>query len=112
MQFIFDGKFYKAIKVSGPMHNMLGLVLDKDKLHDIEIIALRSKIDQGDNVSALNVKDQVMSAIKTVNKEFGVKYTIEKIQFVPSDSPSDSVYRELTVEIIKRLIEGGKFNKV
>lgn len=112
MQFVFDGKFYKVIKITGPTHNMLGLVLDKDKSHDIETIALKLKMDEKDNIDPLDVKSQVMSGIEAVNHELGVKYTVEKIQFVPSDTPSESVYKELAIEIIKRLIAGGKFTKV
>jgi hypothetical protein len=112
MQFVFDGKFYKAIKITGPRHNMLGLVLDKNSNHEIDVIALRSSKDESNNISSLDVKDQVLSGVEAINHKFGVKYTVEKIQFVSSDTPSESVYKELTIEILKRIIAGEEFIRV
>lgn len=112
MQFVFDGKFYKAIKITGPAHNMLGLALEEIKNHEIEIISLGSRMIAENNINELDVKNQVLSGIETINNEFGLKYFIAKIQFIPSDTPSESVYTELTIEIIRRLITGGKFTQI
>ncbi len=111
MQFLFDGVVYKVIKISGPKHNMLGLVLGKNN-RVIETIALKSTAGVQDNVSPIDVEQQVIRGVEEVYLEFGVKYEVKQIQFVSSDTPSANVYKELTIEILKKIIFGGIFTLV
>jgi hypothetical protein len=107
MQFIFDGKAYKAIKITGPTHNLLGLVFDNNGDNDIEVLALGQMKDREKAISPSDVKNQVFSGLKEANHAFKVNYRVKQIQFIPSDTPSANVYKELTIEIIKRLVLGG-----
>lgn len=111
MQFVFDGKVYKAVKITGPKHNMLGLSFaeDNEDVSNIDVLSLDIKSETEKNISALEVKNQVLSSIKEMNSLLGVHYKIKQIQFISSDTPSSTVYKELTREIIKRLISGYKF---
>lgn len=111
MRFIKDGEIYKIIWISGPRHNLLCLVFSDQNIEDdkIEVIALTSKINHSTRVDPLEVKEQVISGMKEINNQLNTDYKLKQIQFVPSDTPSTDIYKELTKEIIKRLATGGKF---
>lgn len=112
MQFIFDGNIYKAIKISGPKHNILGLALDDiGRISECKIVALYNKNPEI-NISASDVMEQVQAGIQEINKQFGVNYAASQIQYVPADTPSQTIYKELTMEILKRIIEKGSFTRI
>ena len=65
----------------------------------------------------MSISDLIIEDKETVNDIVNVlqqindcKYKIDKIYFIPSDSFSEVVYKELTIEIIKRLEQSDKFN--
>jgi hypothetical protein len=112
MQFIFDGRVYKAIKITGPKHNLLGLVIDnKNHSTKCEIICLEDKSKEI-NINSVEVMAQVLEGIEEINNQFGLNYAVRQIQFIPADTPSKTVYKELTIEIFKRLISEGEFTRV
>lgn len=112
MQFIFDGKVYKAIKISGPKHNILGLAFD-DKSHanECKIEALEDTNTEI-NINSSDVVEQVQAGIDEINQKFGVNYVARQIQFVPADTPSKTIYKELTIEILKRIIAKDSFTRI
>lgn len=103
MQYIIDGEFYKISRVTGPKHNMLGVRFsDTDK--EMEVVDFEQV-----NFSASEIKSQVQLGLADINRELGTKYKISAIQFVGSDTESDSIYAELVKVIVRRLESGGKF---
>ncbi len=107
MQYIIDGEFYKITRVTGPKHNMLG-VRFSDTHKEMEVVDLDFSAKQV-NFSASEVKSQVQLGLADVNRELGTKYKISAIQFVGSDTKSDSIYAELVKIIVRRLESGCKF---
>ncbi len=108
MQFLYDGSFYKAVKVSGPKHNLLAISLGSN-CKAPEIIELSSKEKGSQRLDSDEVLSQVVFGLEQVNQELGTNYMVEAIQYVPSDTPSKQVYIELTQLIIKKIHEGGDF---
>ena len=108
MQFLYDGHFYKAVKVSGPKHNLLSIALG-DNCKAPEIVELSSKEKGSQRLDSDEVLSQVVFGLEQVNKELGTNYMVETIQYVPSDTPSKQVYIELTQSIIKKIHEEGGF---
>lgn len=112
MQYIYDGELYKIVKISGPKHNMLALCFN-ESAEVIEIIDIEKSCgNSAEKISLLSVKNQVLSGVAEANKELGTNYKVARIQFVSSDTPSDSIYIELSKQIIKRLYYGEKFVRV
>jgi len=102
MKFIFDGEFYKITRVTGVHHNFLGISFCDDCNTPLEIKAFSSESKQ-ESVFESDVKKQVIQGIEEINKELETNYKVKKIQFVSSDTPSNSVYSYLAKEIVKRI---------
>lgn len=111
MQFLFDGEFYKAIKITGPKHNLLGLRFTSanDIIKKLEVIALQKDKNSAVTITVDEVKNQVMKGLDEINEELNTNYKIIQIQFIPSDTASTTVYKELTKEIVKQLVTGNGF---
>jgi hypothetical protein len=103
MQYIFDGEFHKVIRITGPKHNLLGIAFTNEGGKTIEVEALKKTDDKGGTIDAEGVKEQVILGINEANTELGVNYNIRKIQFVPTDTPPISVYRDLAKEIVNKI---------
>jgi hypothetical protein len=104
MQFIFDGNIYKAIKISGPKHNILGLAIDATgHIKECKIVTL-DETNPEININPSDVEEQVQAGIREINQQFGVNFVVKEIQYVPADTPSKTIYKELTIEILKRVI--------
>jgi hypothetical protein len=108
MQYVFDGQFYKVVKVTGPRHNLLGLSFGE--CAEPAVIALGD--DKSHAIVAEEVLQQVISGVDDMNAKLGTTYLVKQIQFVLSDTPSNSIYRELAQSIVKRLHEAGEFTRV
>jgi len=111
MQYVFDGELYKIIKITGPQHNMLALGFG-ESLAAIEVKDLKKSKDNVINIFPLQVRNQVLRGLNEINEELGTNYKVVKIQFVSSDSPSETIYVELSKEIVKRLNAGEKFTRI
>lgn len=111
MQFIYDGNFYKVVRVTGPRHNLLGLSFGDIDIN-AEVVALEIANGEVELVEAKDVLEQVKTGVAAANMELGVDYKIMSIQYVPSDSPSKTVYAELAKEIVRRLANEGEFVRV
>jgi hypothetical protein len=105
MQYIYDSDTYKVARISGPTHNLLGLAFGDCENCPLEVVPLKKK-DDDDGIDADDVREQVLSGIQEINEELGVNYKVRKIQFVPSDTSSRTVYKELTKEIVRKIEEG------
>jgi hypothetical protein len=108
MQFILDNGIYKVARITGPQHNFLGVHLGKVD-GDITIEELSLKNGERNQIEKSMVLSQVFDGLREINDQLGKNYSISQIFFVPSDSPSASVYKFLTIELIKRIDSNGTF---
>jgi hypothetical protein len=106
MQYLFDGEFYTVIKITGPTHNILKVKFSNIN-NTVKVINLDNNIS---NISKSEVERQVVLGLSEINRELGSNYKINTLQFVSSDSKSDTIYKDLVKSIIQRLHFGGKFN--
>ena len=102
MQFIYDDGVYKVARVASSQHNFLGISF-ADSCENVEIVELPLKSGERHAVARDMVLSQVIEGLQQMNDELGTQYYIEKVFFVPSDTPSDLVYKFLTIELIKRV---------
>ena len=108
VQFILDGGVYKVSRITGPTHNFLGIRLG-DGGNPVEVVALPVKQGEPQRVEKDDVLKQVLAGLRDINSELDKEYQASEVFFLPSDTPSGSVYKFLTVELIKRIEEGGDF---
>lgn len=112
MQFFYDGRVYRVVRITGPSHNLLGIQFSEiaegsPVVHDLwDGDPTRALIAAGD------VEQQVLSAVEETNSEFNVDYRVQMIQFVSSDTPSSTVYRDLARELLERIVYGGQFKGI
>jgi hypothetical protein len=112
MKFIKDGECYKVVRITGPAHNILGLVFADTDFDEskIEMLALDNKKDELAKINAYDVKYYVVLGIGEINKQLNTDYKLKRIIFLPSDTPSLEAYRELAKQIIIRLHEKNRFS--
>ncbi|MDQ1834241.1 hypothetical protein [Massilia scottii] len=108
MQFIRSGDAYQVARVTGPQHNLLGISLG-DGTDAVDVVALPIRAGEHARVDRNDVLAQVMAGLQTANHALDKRYAIARILFVPSDTPSSSVYAMLTVELIRRIDQQGVF---
>jgi len=104
VQFTFDGEFYKIARITSPTHNFLGISFGDSEDGRVYIEAL-GESRKKESIFAKDVKEQVLLGINEINSELKSDYKVKKIQFVSSDTPSNSVYMELAKEIVKGKIK-------
>lgn len=108
MQFIFDNDVYKVARITGPEHNLLGIRLASSR-KNIDVVPLPMKNGDRVRIDKGSVLAQIERGLLNVNFRLKKDYIISEVLFLPSDSPSDSVYEYLIFELIKRIDEEGDF---
>lgn len=108
MRFILDKDVYKVARVTGPEHNLLGIRLADDGC-EIDVVQLPIKVGECNRIDRDTVLAQVKQGLTDINAKLGKSYAVSQVFFVPSDTPSTSVYRYLTAELIKRIDSCGAF---
>ena len=104
MQFIDNKPIYKIIRVTGPQHNMLVVRLSDKKLDSLPAIEdLESNDKCVGKLIAEEVRQQVMQGVEQASLELGRSYFVEKIQYLSTDSLPVSIYKDLAVEIVRRV---------
>jgi len=102
MQFVLDKGIYKVARITGPQHNLLGITIGE--VHSpMELVEFPMKKGEQRQVDPKSVLSQVRDGLEEVRKELGKEYIVSKVYFVPSDTPSQSVYKLLTMELIRRI---------
>jgi hypothetical protein len=111
MQFIIDNDLYKIARITGPNHNFLAIRLSEKKCNTK---ATPLPIKQGDTerLDKKTVLAQVLDGLDKVNQDLGKQYFLSEIQFIPSDTESQSIYEFLVGELIKRIDSNGEFKVV
>ncbi len=103
MQFIQDNEWYKAVRITGPAHNLLGLAFGNETDGQVIVQPLPVKDSQAKRISAEDVRQHVLNGVMDANQGLGTAYHVKKIQFVPTDTPPLDVYRALAKSIVERL---------
>lgn len=109
MQFVQEGDLFKVIHVTGPTHNYLGLMFGGQDGSDIDIDVMDIKPNEPKTLKADDVERQVREGVEAANVAMGTRYRVQRIQFVPSDSPPADIYRELAMKLVEHLAADGKF---
>lgn len=113
MQYFRDGDTYKIVRVTGPHHNMLTLVLSPKTDHPAEIVeALPCPAGESELLTAEEVRHQVCEGVAEANAHRGSSFHVERIQFVPSDTPPATVYKLMAASLIHRLADGKQFHQL
>jgi len=102
MKFIKDNDVYKVARITGAQDNILGVSFSETG-SNFQIIEWKTKKGLIHKTSSEEVLKQVEEGLRDINRELEVNYNLSKIYFLPSDSPSNSVYKYLITEIVKRL---------
>lgn len=101
MQFVFDGTYHQAIRITGPKHNLLGLCLGNGQA--VIITRLPPQAGQAERIDEQAVLAQVTAGLSEINHQLGTFYTLSAIRFLATDTPCTYSYKELTRKIIARL---------
>ncbi|EAM7548826.1 hypothetical protein NZQ62_004497 [Salmonella enterica] len=102
MNVIYDEKdrAYKAVKITGPRHNFLGLVFS-DTPAKLEAINLEEK--KPSYINEFQLIDAVLKGVQKGNTCSNLQYNLEKILYVGSDSPLYEAYELLAFEIVQEI---------
>jgi hypothetical protein len=111
MQFIHDGIFYKAARISGPGHNLLSLRFAAGE-NQITPIVERLKPLLDSSLDSQSVLSEAQAGVFEANQRFGTSFQIASLQFVDDDTSSESVYRLLAFSLVERLAMGLPFVEV
>lgn len=112
MQFSRDGEFLQVSRVTGPHHNLLGLVLSGDPVQEPKLEVLpalgscsHAPLQEADVVAA------VLEGIAAANAKLDGTYGAERIRVVLEDTPPAAVYALLASAIVEHLHAGGTFER-
>jgi hypothetical protein len=115
MQFIQDNEWYKAVRITGPSHNLLGLAFDAEVSSQVAVEVLPTSAHEVARIAGEDVLENVLQGIIEANRELGTQYQVSKIQFVPTDTPPVEIYRQLAKSIVETLASkqgSAKFKRV
>lgn len=105
VKFQSDGNAYRAVSITGPTHNLLGIEFaTSDAVDDAFVVEpVQLKPTEPVRLTADEVQKWVLEGLRQANEELGADYRLRRIMFVVSDSPPAEVYRELAKRIAFRL---------
>lgn len=105
MQFHSDGQTYKAVSITGPTHNFLGIEFAQagDESVVVAIEPVQLKPNEPVRLDGEEVLKWVLDGVREANEELGTAYRPQRITFVLGDSPPAEVYRSLAKRIAHRL---------
>ncbi|HED5893989.1 TPA: hypothetical protein R5R88_004626, partial [Salmonella enterica] len=91
---------YKAMKITGPRHNFLGLVFS-DTPVELEIVNREEK--KTSYINEPQLIDAVLKGIQEGSIYSNFPCTVQKILYVGSDSPWYEAYELLAFEIVQEI---------
>ncbi|RMX11839.1 hypothetical protein EBQ34_09730 [Vandammella animalimorsus] len=110
MKFFNDNGIYKVSRISGPLHNYLGLVFSDVPVADVDVVAIKLDAKEPERLRSKEVLKQVLAAAEHSSRVLSRPYNIKKVEFVSGDSLPEEIYFQLTQAIIERLhTEGESF---
>ena len=106
MRFIKTNEIYKIVRITGNSDNILGVCFTQKNNELLEIIEWDLKNTETIKTSRSEIQLQVLSGLRLVNQYLNTNYRVSKIDYVPVDSPNNSIYEFLIQELIKHLHRG------
>lgn len=101
MQFVDEAPLYKLSRVTGPHHNYLGLSVT---LHPTTRKPELEVLDDGaGELLGTDIVREVLAGVNETSARLHTRFFIEKIQYMSTDSPPVSIYRQLASEILQRI---------
>lgn len=110
MRFAKKDDVYIIVRISGAQDNILGVSFGDD--NTIEILEWPIREGEKTQTSKKEVLEQVTSRLESINQSLGTNYKLSKICFVPSDNPSNSVYKLLLATLIIHYHSGNEFEEI
>jgi hypothetical protein len=103
MRFHKYNEWYRVVHISGPTHNLLGLVF-RDHENDQILVEELGPTQKGvRRLSADAVRKHDLKGVSNANRRLGTNYRVSKIQFVVDDTPPLEKYARLAEGIVERL---------
>lgn len=107
MHFSRTGRWLTVVRTTGPTHNLLSLnLIEGLQEARAEIETLDPIGSSAPLIERNDVLTQVIEGVSDANRQFGTKYRVGQIRFVPNDSPPVETYRALAHAIVERLVTG------
>lgn len=105
MQFHSEGPTYKAVNITGPTHNFLGVEFARSDAVGSSVLVepVQLKATEPARLAANEVQRWTEEGVREANEELGTDYRLSRITFVVSDSPPAEVYRDMAKRIALRL---------
>lgn len=110
MTFTYRDGAFRVMKITGPSHHLLGLVLSS-KIEDSEQRVIDLMKGESINFDLNQIKKLVNQGIEDANRDYGVNYYAKEIQIVGDDTPDENRYFELAYKIVERLAKGEEFSR-
>lgn len=110
MRFTKKGNVYRAIRLTGIQNNILGVSFGET--NEMKIIEWPTKSNETIQTSKKEIFEQVNSGLKSVNQSLGTNYKLSEVYFLPSDQPSNSVYKLLICKLIRHYHSNNKFEEI
>ena len=111
MRFSKTNNIYKIIRITGSQDNILGISFGED---DIEVIEWNfNNIDKSRiRTSKVEVLEQVLSGLESINQSLGTNYKLSKIYLSPFDISTNRIYSGLIAALIRHYHSGNEFKEV
>jgi hypothetical protein len=109
MRFYKDGSIFKAVSISGPTHNYLGLAFAMSEPEELIVDAVSMADGEPPRLDVGRVCEWVIRGVDEANKRLSTSYQLKLIQFVVSDSPPEKTYFDLAESIVERMNEDAEF---
>jgi hypothetical protein len=113
MNVIKTGNIYKATRITGPQHNFLGLVLSETDVPSIVIerLCIETSKAEVETLAEQQLIDAVQRGVTEANETFGTHFRVERLQYVPTDTPHPAVYQALAKQIVERATMDARFKE-
>jgi len=112
MQFIKTGEVYKAVRITGPTHNLLALSFyGPDEEGPATVESMRhGEPTQSEELDGTEIRRYVLAGVNRADSRLGSKHHVRVIQFVANDSPDLDAYSLLAERIVERMERGEEYD--
>ena len=110
MMYTRTNDIYKIARFTGNQANLLGVSFTENSNDAKTPETITWELKNGETIKTSAT--EVLSGLKLVNKTLGKNDQLSAIYYVPEDSPENSVYRLLIIELIKHYDSGNEFKEV
>lgn len=101
MKVLKQNGIYKATRITGPKHNFLGLALTRVEPVRIQCVEKRLANNEVVQIDEEKLRSAVSEGALIANRQLHTSIFIERIEYVPTDTPDYSAYIELAQLIVR-----------